>query len=215
MNMSNQKHNAGEMPEPRYEFRTFGQDLSESAELMSRLSAPVQDNAKFRISSEIYIISHLNEVNNIKIRDDLLDMKTYIQIVRGLEQWKPFLKAEFPINKEVLLNVVFPFLKVKAPNLSKIKFSCNELVQIIDEHEELQTVNLAKERFSYIVNNTVCEVANVLVNGVKLVSISSESTEIDDILQTIQAVKLSGYENINYIQMIKRVIGMVHKPLAN
>jgi hypothetical protein len=33
--------------------------------------------------------------------------------------------------------------------------------------------------------------------------------------KTIQDVKLEGVENINYLQAIKRVIGMINKPLAN
>jgi hypothetical protein len=48
-----------------------------------------------------------------------------------------------------------------------------------------------------------------------VVSVSSESTEIADILKTISDLKLEGVENINYLQAIKRVIGMIHKPLAN
>jgi hypothetical protein len=67
----------------------------------------------------------------------------------------------------------------------------------------------------YIVNNTICEVGNVLINGAKIVTINSESTEIEDIKKTIADCGLEGVENINYLQAIKRVIGMSDKPLAN
>lgn len=40
-------------------------------------------------------------------------------------------------------------------------------------------------------------------------------TEVEDIKKTIQEVGLGGVENINYLQAIKRVIGMINKPLAN
>ena len=66
-----------------------------------------------------------------------------------------------------------------------------------------------------MVNNTICEVGNVLINGAKVVTINSESTEIDDILKTIRDIGLEGVENINYLQAIKRVIGMINRPLAN
>jgi len=46
-------------------------------------------------------------------------------------------------------------------------------------------------------------------------TINSESTEVEDIKKTIQEVGLGGVENINYLQAIKRVIGMINKPLAN
>lgn len=48
-----------------------------------------------------------------------------------------------------------------------------------------------------------------------VVTINSESTEIEDIKKTIADVGLEGVENINYLQAIKRVIGMSNKPLAN
>ena len=39
--------------------------------------------------------------------------------------------------------------------------------------------------------------------------------EIEDIKKTIADCGLEGVENINYLQAIKRVIGMINKPLAN
>ena len=36
-----------------------------------------------------------------------------------------------------------------------------------------------------MVNNTICEFGNVLINGAKVVTINSESTEIEDIKKTI------------------------------
>ncbi len=79
----------------------------------------------------------------------------------------------------------------------------------------MQAVRVHKQRFGYMVNNTLCEVGNVLINGAKVVTINSESTEVEDITKTIKAVGLEGVENINYLQAIKRVIGMINKPLAN
>ena len=56
---------------------------------------------------------------------------------------------------------------------------------------------------------------NVLVNGAKLVTINSESTEVEDIKKTLADIGLEGVENINYLQAIKRVTGMIDKPFAN
>ena len=55
----------------------------------------------------------------------------------------------------------------------------------------------------------------MLINGAKVMTINSESTEIEDIKKTISEIGLEGVENINYLQAIKRVIGMSDKPLAN
>ena len=49
--MSKEKLNIGEISKPRFEFRTFGRDFSESAYLMSRLSVPVPEKVWERHST--------------------------------------------------------------------------------------------------------------------------------------------------------------------
>jgi hypothetical protein len=160
-------------------------------------------------------MSKANDINNTKLRDGKMDIKTYVQTVDGLEQWNPLMKGEFPISKEVLLNEVFPAFQVKIPELTKNTYTVEEFLALIDAHPDLQRVRVYKQRFGYMVNNTLCEVGNVLINGAKIVTINSESTEIEDIKKTIADCKLEGVENINYLQAIKRVIGWINKPLAN
>ena len=56
---------------------------------------------------------------------------------------------------------------------------------------------------------------DVYINGALVKTINSESTEVEDIKKTLADLGLEGVENINYLQAIKRVIGMSDKPLAN
>lgn len=51
--------------------------------------------------------------------------------------------------------------------------------------------------------------------GQKVNSYPVDATVIEDIKKTIADCGLEGVENINYLQAIKRVIGMYDKPLAN
>jgi hypothetical protein len=213
--MSKNKLKIGEISKPRFEFRTFGQDFSESSKLMADLSIPVPEKVQHRQSDEIYIVSRTNNINNTKIRDGKMDIKTFVQTVEGLEQWNPLMKAEFPISSTILLNDVFPAFQVYMSELLKDEYSMSEFLEMISANPDLQAVSVHKERFGYMVNDTICEVANVLINGAKVVTINSESTEIEDILKTLKDVKLNNIENINYLQVIKRVIGMINKPLAN
>ena len=76
-------------------------------------------------------------------------------------------------------------------------------------------VRIHKQRSAYLVNNAICETGSVLINGARVETICIESTEMDDILKAINEIGLAGIENINYLQAIKRVIGMIDKPLAN
>ena len=205
----------GEISKPRFEFRTFGQNFDESAKLMARLSGPVPKKVWERESDEIYILSKTNDINNTKIRDGKMDIKTYVQTVDGLEQWNPLMKGEFPIAKEVLENDVFPAFQVEMPALTQDTYTLEEFLAMIDAHADLQGVKVHKQRFGYMVNDTICETGNVLINGAKVVTINSESTEVKDILKTMEDCKLEGFENLNYLQTIKRVIGWINKPLAN
>lgn len=214
--MAKEELNIGEISKPRFEFRTFGQDFDEEAYRMSRLSAVVPEKVWHRESDEIYILSRTNDVNNTKIRDGKMDIKTYVQTVDGLEQWNPLMKGEFPIAKAVLENDVFPAFKVEGlPTLNKETYTYDEFIDMVKAHPDLQAVKVHKERFGYMVNNTICEVGEVLINGAKLMTINSESTEIEDIKKTMHDVGLEEMENINYLQAIKRVIGMIDKDFVN
>jgi len=205
----------GEQSKPRFEFRSFGSNFDEPAFRMARLSVPVPEKVWERSSDEVYILSRTNDINNTKIRDGKMDIKTYVQTVDGLEQWNPLMKGEFPIAREVLENDVYPAFQLEMPALTQDVYSMDEFLAVIDAHSDLQAVRVSKHRFGYMVNDTICEYAEVLINGAKVVSINSESTEVEDIRKTMLDMGVENMENINYLQAIKRVIGMIDLPLAN
>ena len=212
--MAKEEMKIGEVSKPRFEFRTFGQDFSKQAHRMARLSMPVPEKVWERQSDEIYIVSRANDINNTKIRDGKMDIKTFVTEEEGLEQWNPLMKGEFPISTLVLENDVFPAFQVEAPDFGQDTYTTAEFLEMISAHPELQAVKVHKHRFGYMVNDTICEVAEVLINGAKVVTINSESTELQDIHKTLEMVGLQGVENINYLQAIKRVIGWIDKDLA-
>jgi len=205
----------GEISKPRFEFRSFGQNFETAAKRMARLSMPIPEKVWERYSDEIYILSRTNDINNTKVRDGKMDIKTYVQTVDGLEQWNPLMKGEFPIQASVLRNEVFPAFQVQMPELTKDVYTFEEFMDIINTHPDLAAVKVHKQRFGYMVNNTICEYGEVLINGARVMTINSESTEVEDIKKTVKDIGLEGVENINYLQAIKRVIGMINKPLAN
>ena len=213
--MSKEELKIGEISKPRFEFRSFGQNFNAAAKRMARLSMPIPEKVWERYSDEIYILSRTNDINNTKVRDGKMDIKTYIQTVDGMEQWNPLMKGEFPIQASILKNEVFPAFMVSMPALTKEVYTFEEFMEMIDAHPDLAAVKVHKQRFGYMVNNTLCEYGEVLINVARVVTINSESTEVEDITKTVKDIGLEGVENINYLQAIKRVIGMINKPLAN
>lgn len=213
--MSKEELKIGVESKPRFEFRTFGQNFDQQWKRMSRLSVPVPEDVWERHSDEIYIISRTNDVNNTKIRNGKMDIKTFVQTVEGLEQWNPLMKGSFPMKTEMIVEEVFPAFQVEMPGFDKEQYSLEEFLRLIRIHPDLAAVRVNKLRYGYMINDTICEYAVVLINGARLVTMSSESTEIADILKTVEETGLRGLENINYLQAIKRVIGMIDKPFAN
>ncbi len=213
--MNKDKMKIGEISKPRFEFRTFGRDFTDAAFLMSRLSVPVPEKVWERTSIETYIISKTNDVNNTKIRDGKMDIKTFVQEIDGLEQWNPLMKGEFPMKAEILKKEVFPAFMVDMPSLDKETYTLDEFMEMVKANPDLQAITVEKERFGYMVNDTICEYANVWINGAMVVTVNSESTELDDIKKTITDLGLDGVENINYLQAAKRITGMIDKKLAN
>lgn len=214
--MAKEELKIGEISKPRFEFRSFGRSFDDAAKRMARLSVPVPEKVWERHSTETYIVSRTNDVNNTKIRDGKMDIKTFVQSVDGLEQWNPLMKGEFPIAAQVLKEEVFPAFKVDSyPEFTKEIYTLEEFLQMVDKHPDLQAVRVEKVRYGYMVNGTICETGDVYINGALVKTINSESTELEDIKKTIADCGLEGIENINYLQAIKRVIGMINKPLAN
>lgn len=197
-----------DVKKPRFEFRSFGQNFDHASRRMARLSVPVEERFWERFSDEIYIVSVNDDDNNIKIRDKKIERKTRGAIVDGLEQWIPVWSGDFPIEVRVLEEQLFLPLKVSPPSFPYNTCNEKELINIINEHPQLQAVYVSKRRSGYNVNNTICETGIILVNGACVFTINTESSEIENVKKTIRDIGLSEEENINYVQAIKRIIGM-------
>lgn len=200
---------------PRFEFRTFGQHFEKQIENLKLLTAEVPEKFRERKSEEIYLISALNSTNNLKIRDRQLDIKTLINQQDGLEQWKPVAKAGFPLSDGFLAETLFPAFEVALPDFDLESYDLKSLLRIIQIHPDLMAVHVHKQRFGFMVNNTICEYAHVLINGASVVTVSTESEDTRAVIKTIKDLQLHGLENINYLQALKRVTGFIDMPLMN
>ena len=129
--MAKEELKIGEISKPRFEFRSFGQCFCEAHKRMARLSVPVPEKVWERESDEIYIISARNDINNTKIRNGKMDIKTFVRAVDGLEQWNPLMKGEFPISREVLEKEVFPAFMVDTPPLDKESYTLEEFLGMV------------------------------------------------------------------------------------
>jgi len=195
---------------PRFEFRTFARDLGMVERKMRELS-PVE---MIRESSEIYIISRANNENNTKIRDAKMDIKIFIQEKSGLEQWNPRMKGVFPMEANQIRSEVFPAFGVTIPEFRKDTYTLDEyLSELIQPHPDLLAVHVMKRRFAFTINACIAEIGDVYINGARIRTANLESVDTDAILEGMNMVGLTEYDNINYLMAIKRVTGMEPGPI--
>jgi hypothetical protein len=205
----------GERSAPRFEFRSFGQHFEGAHYRMARLSAPVPEALWERHAEEQYLVSRVTDRSNAKIRNGRLDIKTLVGTRDGLEQWAPVLDASCPLPAQLLREEFFPAVAVATPDLPSPAYGEAAFLELIQSHPDLLQVRVRKCRLGYLVHDTICEYGEVLINGARVATISAESLDPDRLRQTLRDVGLEGVENINYVQAIKRVVGMIRKPLAN
>ncbi len=194
---------------PRFEFRTWARNFGRVVDMMRAISKCEQ----IRESAEIYIVSAGNDENNTKIRDRLMDIKVFVQENRGLEQWNPRMKGEFPMAAGTLVADVFPTFGVDMPALERDEYTLDQyLDEVIRPHPHLVPVRVFKRRFAFTINGCITEHAEVEFNGAGLETVAVESVDVDAILEAKRQLGLEAYENVNYLRAIKRVIGMEPLP---
>ena len=93
---------------PRWEWRTFGTRFGAAEDHFAGLSpGGIQE------SDELYLLSGAGD--NVKVRDDLMDIKVFVEAdADGLEQWRPVMKAGFPLAAADVARV-FEALRLAPP----------------------------------------------------------------------------------------------------
>lgn len=190
---------------PRWEWRTFGTSNFGESEALIR----GRGEAQVRRSGEFYILSN-QSMNNTKVRDELMDIKTLKSVnTDKLEQWNPILKAGFPIGRDVLPGV-FEALGVAVPALQRESYTLQQyLDELIRPQPQLRIVNVEKERHGFKIDGTIVEIADVLFDGIPRRTVAVEHEDPALVIATVRALRLDHFENINYLRAMKSAVGMV------
>jgi hypothetical protein len=194
---------------PRYEFRAFAQSFGLVEERL-RAGRPSE---QIRESVEFYLVSAANMAHNVKIRYETLDIKELIVVRDGLEQWRPVLKAEFPLLAEMIRDRVLPLMGVEAGALGREAYTVAQLIEeVVRPHPGLAAAQVFKRRFGFVVHGCTAEIAELLINGAAIRSVAVESEDLDGVREARTQLGLDAYENVNYPRAIKRVLGLAPLP---
>ncbi len=188
---------------PRWEWRTFTNDLKKAEENIRK-----HTEGKSRESAEVYILSEVS-MDNTKVRDNLMDIKTLQQVNEDrLELWLPIMKGTFPLPVAEI-EKVFKCFRVSMPKLSRDQYTFEQyLDEVIRPSKLLKAVNVLKKRTGFTINNCIVEIADVKVDDKWIKTAAVEMEDPSMVIKTVRELELDTFPNINYLRGLKNLVGM-------
>jgi len=188
---------------PRWEWRTFTNDLKRAE---SRIRE--HPESKTRESAEVYILSEVS-MDNTKVRDGLMDIKTLQQVNEDrLELWMPIMKGAFPLPVAEI-EKVFKCFRVSPPLFRRGEYSFDQyLDELIRPSSLLRPVNVFKKRTGFTINSCTVEIAEVKVDDTWIKTAAVEMEDPRMVIQTVRDLGLDSFPNINYLRGLKNLVGM-------
>jgi exopolyphosphatase/guanosine-5'-triphosphate,3'-diphosphate pyrophosphatase len=186
---------------PRWEWRTFGEHLGRAD---ARLAALAPDSVQE--SDELYLLS-LESDASVKVRDELMDVK-HLEHVNddGLEQWRPALKARFPLAASDV-GFVLTALGAGAPPLARSEYTLEELVdEIIIPSDELRAVKVHKRREHHLIEGCKAEVTEVRTDAGTTRTVAIESEDPELVIETVRELGLVSRRNVNLPRGLKALL---------
>lgn len=188
---------------PRWEWRTFTNDLKQA-----EVNIRTFPEGKTRESDEIYILSEVS-MDNTKVRDGLMDIKTLQQVNEDrLELWMPIMKGAFPLPVGEI-EKVFQCFRVSTPKFLREAYTFEEyLDELIRPSSLLRAVNVFKKRTAFTVNSCIVEIAEVKVDDKWIRTAAVEMEDPAMVIRTVRELGLDVFPNINYLRGLKNLVGM-------
>jgi hypothetical protein len=187
----------------RYEYRAFAPDFGLIESRLRQLGgAPL-----IRESHEIYLVAADRVDWNIKLRGEQLDIKQRIAQRDGFEQWRPVGKWSLPLSaaaREVLREALGLAAVPGEPECVGL----SALIERFQTGRQVVVVDLFKRRFGFEIGTCQAELAEVSINGAALRTVCVESVDLVAARALNQALGLSDYPNVSYVQALMRVTGL-------
>jgi hypothetical protein len=189
---------------PRFEFRVWAETLEHVRNKLQRLAtAP-----RIETSEETYLISATTDKCNTKIRRGRLSIKALLATEQRLELWKPVLEAEFPLDRSLIAERVFPGLEVEPPDLRRSRYWLDEFVnEVIRAQSQIAMVTILKKRTRFRLDECLAESTLVTIGKVTSETVAVEAIEPNPVLRLIRQLGIASMPNTNYVRLLKQVIG--------
>jgi exopolyphosphatase / guanosine-5'-triphosphate,3'-diphosphate pyrophosphatase len=184
----------------RWEWRSFGRNFGSAEQYLAELTP-----GRIQESDEIYLLTGSGD--NVKVRDELMDVKVLQQVdAEGLEQWAPVLKAGFPLSRADAARVL-DALRIPAPASLEDSYTLDAFLEAFaGEGKTVQAVPVHKRRVRYTVNGCMAELSDVSASGKSTRTIAVESEDAAAVVGAVAELGLSGYANVSYPRALAALI---------
>src|SRR5262245_15832931 len=187
----------------RWEWRTFGESFGDAEDRL-RAGSP----GRVQESNEVYLLS-LESDASVKVRDGLMDVKLLERVnEQGLEQWKPALKAAFPLSAADA-DAVLAALGVPGPASARSDYTLDQLLAgLVQPNPELRVVDVHKVREHYMVGGCMAELSEVRTDQGSRRTIAVESVDPARVSAAVRELGLDSRPNVNVPRALKALVGL-------
>jgi exopolyphosphatase/guanosine-5'-triphosphate,3'-diphosphate pyrophosphatase len=186
----------------RWEWRTFREPFGDAE---SRLRALPPE--RVQESDETYVVSR-NRDTSAKVRDGLMDVKERLRVEEGLEQWRPVMKAAFPLPASEV-RAVLTSLGAATPTLTRDAYTFEQLVhEVVDPSADLLALEVHKHRTHYTLGGCMAELSQLRTRLGASRTIGIESEDPGRVAEVVREFGLGSRPNVSLPQWLKTVAGL-------
>src|SRR5436190_12021560 len=187
---------------PRWEWRTFGEGFDVADDYFAALSPESVTE-----SAELYLLSTKAD-DTVKVRDGLIDVKHLEQVNDdGLEQWRPVMKAAFPLPAAEVGSLLAT-LGASAASVRRAAYTLDELEdELVRPSRDLEAVQVHKRRAHYTVRGCMAELTAVRTAFGATRTIAVESEDASRVISTVRELGLGSRPNVNFPRGLKALVG--------
>ena len=159
-------------------------------------------------SDELYLLSEESDAS-VKVRDDLMDVKRLEAVDgNGLEQWRPVLKASFPLAAADVA-AVLDALGVAGPELARDAYTLEQLVaELVRPDPALTDVAVHKQRVHYEFAGCMAELSEVTAAHRSTRTIAVEAEDPALVIAAVRELQLADRPNVCLARGLKTMLGL-------
>jgi exopolyphosphatase / guanosine-5'-triphosphate,3'-diphosphate pyrophosphatase len=173
---------------PRWEWRTFGDDLGEAERRLGAL--PVERTQE---SDEVYLLAPEGR-DAVKSRDGLMDVKHLEQVdADGLELWQPVMKTPLPVGADDARSV----LAALGVTDVAVEDGAYDLAAIAALGPGVVAVPVHKSRRHLTFGGCMTELSELRTDARATRTIAIESEEPARVIAAVRELGLGGRENVS------------------